>query len=60
MKHGGKLAIIGSLLEAVKTGCVRTMQGCTYLIKHRVFGWPLLHAYYKIAKVVELQPNMEW
>ena len=31
MKHVGKLAIIGALLKAVKTGCVRTMQGRTYL-----------------------------
>ena len=60
MKHVGKLAIIGALLKAVKTSCVRTMQDGTYLIKHRVFSWPLLHTYYKIARVVELQPNMEW
>ena len=46
--------------ERLKTSCVRTMQGRTYLIKHRVFSWPLLHTYYKIARVVELQPNMEW
>ena len=59
MKHVGKLAIIGALLKAVKTSCVRTMQGRTYLIKHRVFSWPLLHTYYKIARVVELQPNMK-
>ena len=55
MKHVGKLAIIGALLKAVKRSCVRT-----YLIKHRVVSWPLLHTYYKIARVVELQPNMEW
>ena len=54
MKHIGKLAIIGALLKAVKTSCVRTMQGRTYLIKHRAFSWPLLHTYYKIARVVEL------
>ena len=60
MKHVGKLAIIDALLKTVKTSCVRTMQGRTYLIKHRVFSWLLLHAYYKIARVVELQLNMEW
>ena len=60
MKHVGKLAIIGALLKAVKTSCVRTMQGRTYLVKHRVFSWPLLHTYYNIATVVELQLNMEW
>ena len=60
MKHVGKLAIIGALLKAVKTSYVRTMQGRTYLTKHRVFSWPLLHTYYKIARVVELQPNTEW
>ena len=59
-KHVGKLAIIGAFLKAVKTSYGRTMQGRTYLIKHRVFSWPLLHTYYKIARVVELQPNMEW
>ena len=59
MKHVGKLAIIGALLKAAKTSCVGTMQGRTYLIKHRVFSWPLLHAYYKIARVVGLQPKME-
>ena len=47
MKHVGELAIIGSLLKAVKTSRVRTMQGRTYLIK-------------PIARVVELQLNMEW
>ena len=60
MKHVGKLAIIGALLRAVKTSCVRIMQGRAYLIKHRAFSWPLLHTYYKVARVVELQPNMEW
>ena len=60
MKHVGKLAIIGALLKAVKTSCVRTIQGRNDLIKHRVFSWRLLHRYYKIARVVELQPNMEW
>ena len=35
------------------------MQGCTYLICHRLFSWPFLHTYYKIARVVELQLNME-
>ena len=59
MKHVGKLAIIGALLKAVKTSCGRTMQGRTYLIKHRVFSWFLLHTYFKIARVVELQLNME-
>ena len=44
IKHVGKLSIIGALLKAVKTSCVRTMQGRTY----------------KIARVVELQLNMEW
>ena len=33
MKHVGKLAIIGVLLKAVKTSCVRTMQGRRYLMK---------------------------
>ena len=60
MKHVGKLAIIGALLKAVKTSCVRIMQGRTYLIQHRLFSWPLLHTYYKIARVVELQLNMGW
>ena len=32
MKHVGKLAIIGALLKAVKTSCVRTMQSRTYLL----------------------------
>ena len=35
----GKLAIIGALLKAVKTSCVLTMEGRTYLIKHRAFSW---------------------
>ena len=48
MKHVGKLAIIGALLKAVKTSCVRTMQGRTYLIKRGLFRWLLLHTYYKI------------
>ena len=60
MKHVGKLVIFGALLKAVKTSCVRTMQGRTYLRKHRLFGWLLLRTYYKIARVVELQLNMEW
>ena len=60
MKHVGKLAIIGGLLKGVKRSCVRIMQGRTYLIKRRLFGWLLLHTYYKIARVVELQLNMEW
>ena len=60
MKHVSKLAIIGALLKAVKTSCVRIMQGRNYLLTHRVFSWPLLHTYYKIARVVELQPNLEW
>ena len=60
MKHIGKLAIIGALLKAVKTSCVRTMQGRTSLKKRRLFRWVLLHTYYKIARVVELQLNMEW
>ena len=59
MKHVGKLAIIGALhvLKAVKTSCVRIMQGCTYLIKRCFFCWLLLYTYYKI---VELQLDMEW
>ena len=60
MKHVGKLAIIGTLLKAVKTSCVRTMQGRTYIIKRRLFRWLLLHTYYKIARVVELYLNKEW
>ena len=35
MKLVGKLAITGTLLTAVKTSCVRTMQGRTYSIKRR-------------------------
>ena len=54
------LQLLVHYLKAVKTSYGRTMQSRTYLIKHRVFSWPLLHTYYKIAKVVELQPNMEW
>ena len=53
MKHVGKLAIIGALLKAVKASCGRTMQGCTYVIKRRLFRWLLLHIYYKIAWVVQ-------
>ena len=53
MKHVGKLAIIGVLSKAVKTSCVRTMQGRTCLIKRRLFRWLLLHTYYKIARVVQ-------
>ena len=60
MKHIDKLAITGTLLKAVKTSCVRTMKGRTYIIKHRLFCWLLLHTYYKIARVLELQVNMEW
>ena len=37
MKNVGKLAITGTLLKAVKTNCVRTMQGRTYIIKRRLF-----------------------
>ena len=32
MKHFGELAIIGALLKAVKTSCVCTLPGRTYLI----------------------------
>ena len=60
MKHVGKLAIIGALLKAIKTSCGRTIQGRTYLITRRLFHWLLLHTYYKIATVEELQLNMEW
>ena len=60
MTHVGKLAIIGALLKAVKTSCVRTMQGHSCLIKRRLFRWLLLHTCYKIPRVVELQLNMEW
>ena len=60
MKHVGKLAIIGTLLKAVKTSCVRTMQGRTYIIKRRLFHWLLLHTYYKIARVTELQNLTEF
>ena len=59
MKHVGKVAIIGALLKAVKTSCVHTMQGHTFLIKNRPFSWLLLHTYYNIGRVVELQLNME-
>ena len=58
MKRVGKLAMFGALLKAVKTSCVRTMQGRTYLRKNRLFRWLPLHTYYKIATVVELQLNM--
>ena len=37
MKHVGELAITGVFLRAVKTSRVRTMQGCTYLTKRRLF-----------------------
>ena len=60
MKHVGKLAIIGALSKAIKTSCGRTTQGRTYLITLRLFHWLLLHTYYKIATVEELQLNMEW
>ena len=60
MKRVGKLAIIGALLKGVIKSCVRIMQGLTHLIKRRLFGWVLLHTYYKIARVVELQLNKEW
>ena len=51
MKHVGELAIMGSLLKAVKTSRVRTTQGRTYLIKLRLFRWFLLHTNYRIARV---------
>ena len=35
------------------------MQNHTYLIKHGLFRWLLLYTYDKIARVVELQLNME-
>jgi len=38
MKHVGELAITGVFLKAVKTSRVRTMQGRTYLTKHRLFS----------------------
>ena len=60
MRHVGKLAIIGASLKALKASCVRTMQGHTYLIKRSLFGWLLLHTLHIIARVVELQLNMEW
>ena len=60
MKHDGKLAIIGAFLKSVKTSRVRTTQGGTYLIKRRLFRCLLLHTYYRIARVVGLQLNMEW
>ena len=60
MKYVGKLSTIGALLKAVKKSRVCTTQGRTYLIKRRLFGWLLLHTHYRIAKVVELQLNIEW
>ena len=60
MKHVGKLAITGALLKAVETSCGRTMQGRTCLVTCRPFRLVLLHTYYKIGRVVELQLNMEW
>ena len=59
MKHVGKLAISGALLKAVKTSCVRNMQGRACFINRRLFCWLLLHTYYTIARVVELLLNME-
>ena len=59
IKQVGKLALIGALLKGVKTSCVRILQGRSYRIKRRHFGRLLLHTYYKTAKVVELQLNME-
>jgi len=56
MKHVGELAIIGVFLKAVKTSCVRTTQGRTYLTKRRL----LLHSYYRIVRVAKLQLNREW
>ena len=44
----------------IEHSCVRTMQGRTYLIKHRLFHKLLLHTYYKIAREGELQLNMGW
>ena len=48
------------VLKAVKTSSIRTMQGRNYLIKRRLFHWLLLHTCYKMARVVELQLNIEW
>ena len=54
-----KHPIIGALLKAVKTSRLRTMQSRTYVIKRRLFRWILLHMYYRIAKVIELQLSMK-
>ena len=32
----------------------------TYVMKCRLFRWLLLHRYFRIARVVELQLNIEW
>ena len=48
------------LLKAVSSRSVRTSQGRTYLIECRLFRWLLLHTYFRIARVVELQLNIEW
>ena len=60
MKHVGKLAVIGALLkvkQAVFVSCKVAL--ILYSIGFLV-AWPLLHTYYKIARAVELQLNMEW
>ena len=62
MKHLGELAIIGALLKPVKTSCVHTMQGHTYLVTHRLFLFALVaHILHNtVARVAELQLNIEW
>ena len=57
MKHVGELVIIGVLVKTARTSRVYTIQGRTYLIKHRLSHWLLLHSYYRIARVEELQLN---
>ena len=63
IKHVAKLATLDALLKAVKTSCVRTIQGRTCLIKRRLFRWLLLHTYYKINRVVGhgvIRANGSW
>ena len=58
MKHVGELAIMGELFKDIKTSRVRNTQGRSYHTKRTRFRWVLLHTYYRIAKVAELQLNM--
>ena len=48
------------MFKAFKTSSVRNTQGRTYHTKRTRFRWLLLHTYYKIARVTELQNLTEF